>query len=74
MTWTERGGAVVTAPERPGQGTRFIDGSARYELRGEAKLDFRPEGLRATIDFPLLRPENAAAAAGASEESSDVAG
>ena len=51
LTWTESGGPAVTAPDRAGQGTRFIKGSARYELRGDATLDFRPEGLRATIGF-----------------------
>ena len=53
LTWTESGGPAVIAPDRAGQGTRFIKGSARYELRGDATLDFRPEGLRATIGFPL---------------------
>jgi two-component system CheB/CheR fusion protein len=51
--WTESGGPAVIAPDRTGQGTRFIKGSARYELRGDATLDFQPEGLRATIGFPL---------------------
>ncbi len=53
FTWTESGGPVVIAPERTGNGTRFIKGSVRHELRGEARLDFRPEGLCATIAFPL---------------------
>jgi two-component sensor histidine kinase len=54
LTWTESGGPAVSAPERAGQGTRFIKGSVRYELHGEANLDFRPEGLRVTIGFPLM--------------------
>jgi two-component system CheB/CheR fusion protein len=53
LTWTESGGPAVIAPDRAGQGTRFIKGSVRYELRREGTLDFRPEGLRATISFPL---------------------
>jgi hypothetical protein len=44
----------VTAPGA-GQGTRFIKGSVRY-VRGDATLDFKPEGLRATIAFPLTKP------------------
>lgn len=53
LTWTESGGPEVAVPERTGQGTRFIKGSVRYELRGEATLYFEPGGLRALIDFPL---------------------
>jgi two-component sensor histidine kinase len=53
LTWAEDGGPAVKAPDRTGQGTRFIKGSVRYELHGEARFDFRPEGLRATIAFPL---------------------
>jgi two-component system, chemotaxis family, CheB/CheR fusion protein len=55
LTWTESGGPTVTAPGA-GQGTRFIKGSVRYELRGDVTLDFKPEGLRATIAFPLTKP------------------
>jgi len=59
LTWTESGGPAVIAPDRAGQGTRFIKGSARYELRGDATLDFQPDGLRATIGFPLASAASA---------------
>ncbi len=58
LIWAESGGPAVSAPERPGQGTRFIEGSARYELRGNAKFDYAPTGLRAVIDFPLRKTDN----------------
>lgn len=53
LSWAESGGPRVAAPERLGQGTHFIEGSVRYELRGSAKLDFARKGLRAEIEFPL---------------------
>jgi two-component system CheB/CheR fusion protein len=57
LTWSEAGGPVVTVPDRQGQGTRFISQSVRYELAGKATLDFQPEGVRATIVFPLPSEE-----------------
>ncbi|WP_164985662.1 chemotaxis protein CheB [Bosea sp. Tri-44] len=69
LTWTESGGPAVSAPGRVGQGTRFIKGSVRHELRGEAILDFRPEGLLATIAFPLKDAVNATSAIAPGEES-----
>ncbi|WID98821.1 CheR family methyltransferase [Bosea vestrisii] len=69
LTWTESGGPAVSAPGRVGQGTRFIKGSARHELRGEATLDFLPEGLLATIAFPLKDAVNTTSAIRPSEES-----
>jgi two-component system CheB/CheR fusion protein len=59
LSWTERGGPAVTTPARTGQGTRFIKGSIQYELQGEATLDFQPDGLRATIAFPIKKTPNA---------------
>lgn len=72
ITWIESGGPAVTAPDRTGNGTRFIKGSVRYELRGDANLDFRSEGLRATIAFPLKDAASTADAIRPGEESSNV--
>jgi two-component system CheB/CheR fusion protein len=58
IAWRESGGPAVRAPEREGQGTRFIEKGVAYELRGRATLDFQPKGLRATIDFPLPARED----------------
>ena len=52
LDWHERGGPAVSAPERRGFGTRLIERSAAYELDGEAKLDFAPEGLRLRLKIP----------------------
>jgi two-component system CheB/CheR fusion protein len=68
LTWTERGGPAVSPPNRSGQGTRFINGSVRHELQGEAVLDFQPGGLCATIVFPIKEPGSTAEANKSSEE------
>lgn len=52
IEWSERDGPVVVPPIRQGQGTRFIEKSIAYELSGTAKVDFDPDGLRATLSFP----------------------
>ncbi len=53
IEWTERGGPPVKRPQRKGFGSRFIEGSIASELRGVARLDYAPDGLRCTIDVPL---------------------
>lgn len=53
IEWAERGGAPVEPPARRGQGTRFIERSIAYELKGAATLDFAREGLHATLAVPL---------------------
>jgi two-component system CheB/CheR fusion protein len=52
LSWTESGGPPVEASSRSGFGTAFITRSVEYELGGRASLDFAPEGLRCTIEFP----------------------
>jgi PAS domain S-box-containing protein len=53
IEWRERGGPPVTAPERQGFGTRFIEGSVASELQGKARLDYDPAGLVCTMEIPL---------------------
>jgi two-component system CheB/CheR fusion protein len=53
MTWREAGGPPVAAPQRQGLGTQLIARGIEYELGGEARLEFRPEGLLATLSFRL---------------------
>lgn len=45
LTWQERGGPAVTAPERRGFGLRLIEHGLGRELGGMVRLDFQPEGL-----------------------------
>ena len=48
LEWREGGGPPVSPPRRRGFGSRMIDSLAR-DMAGEARLDFRPEGLTCTI-------------------------
>ena len=53
MTWSEHEGPPVEPPGRRGFGTRLIEELVAYELDGEARLDFRPDGLRADVTFQI---------------------
>jgi two-component system, chemotaxis family, CheB/CheR fusion protein len=53
LIWNESGGPPVSIPNVKGFGTTLIERSARHDLGGQATLDFRAEGLRATITIPL---------------------
>ncbi|MCW5733252.1 MAG: PAS domain-containing protein [Enhydrobacter sp.] len=54
LHWEERGGPVVLAPVRRGFGSRMIERGLAAELRGEVRIDWRPEGVVCTIDAPLV--------------------
>ena len=51
--WRESGGPPVIAPERKGQGSRFIERSISYELLGKANFDYAKDGLKVMICVPL---------------------
>jgi PAS domain S-box-containing protein len=45
MSWTERNGPLVSAPERRGFGSTVIDSMAKQAVDGEVQLDYAPSGL-----------------------------
>ncbi|THD77958.1 MAG: PAS domain-containing protein [Phenylobacterium sp.] len=47
--WTESGGPRVATPSRTGFGTTLLDQVTGRELNGEANVEYRPSGLRATL-------------------------
>jgi PAS domain S-box-containing protein len=49
LTWSERGGPPVSAPERRGFGATLLQRVTGRELGGEVKLEFPPSGVRAEI-------------------------
>jgi two-component sensor histidine kinase len=49
LVWTERNGPIVTPPTRRGFGSTLLERVTGRELDGAARLDFRPEGLRAVL-------------------------
>ena len=53
LEWIERGGPEVRAPTRRGFGRSLIERSVAYELGGEARLEFAPEGVRCRIEAAL---------------------
>ena len=55
LVWRESGGPAVAPPRRKGFGARLIEGTIGYQFRGEAHLDFRADGLHATLLMPLRR-------------------
>jgi two-component sensor histidine kinase len=52
LTWSERGGPPVVAPERRGFGTSLIQRGLTAQLGGSADIEFAPDGLRCTLDCP----------------------
>lgn len=53
LTWRESGGPCVHPPKRTGLGSELIKRSLSFELGGHAEMDYRPEGLVATLVIPL---------------------
>jgi PAS domain S-box-containing protein len=53
LQWRESGGPTVEAPSRKGFGTMLIEKVLAYEAEGEAKLEFRPEGVAFVFRLPL---------------------
>ena len=53
LSWTERGGPVVSPPQHAGFGTRLIADSVGADLKGEAKLTYDPAGVSWSLEAPL---------------------
>jgi PAS domain S-box-containing protein len=58
LTWQESNGPVVEPPTHKGFGSQVLERGLAHELEGEVRLDYRPEGIIATIDIPA--PEGSA--------------
>ncbi|MEX2374437.1 MAG: HWE histidine kinase domain-containing protein [Dehalococcoidia bacterium] len=53
MEWKESGGPAVEPAPVARFGTRLIERTASYQLRGQAELKFEPTGLVSQLEFPL---------------------
>ena len=51
LDWTEKGGPDVTPPTATGFGMKIINANLGTSGRGEARFDWRPEGLHCRIDI-----------------------
>ena len=52
FTWRERDGPAVSEPARRGFGSELLQRQLRYELNGNATMDFHPDGLRVELEIP----------------------
>lgn len=52
IEWRENGGPSVKPPTRKGFGSTIIDRSIPYDLGGEARIDFKSEGVEASFRIP----------------------
>ena len=55
FTWNEHEGDLPVETGVPGFGTEFLTQALAYELKATTSLDFEPDGLRCTIEFPLTK-------------------
>lgn len=53
LDWIESGGPPVMAPSRSGFGRLLIERALASDLRGEARMEFAPQGLHCAISVPL---------------------
>lgn len=55
LTWEESGGPLVMTPKSRGFGTRSLLASVESQLGGQARFDWRAEGLLCRLEVPLVR-------------------
>ncbi len=53
FSWRERDGPTVSKPTRRGFGTELLQRQLRYELNGNATIDFQRDGLRVMLEIPV---------------------
>ncbi|TDH58875.1 sensor histidine kinase [Dankookia rubra] len=53
ITWRERGGPMVKAPERRGFGLRLLERGLDPRAGRTAQLDFAPQGFDCRLWLPL---------------------
>lgn len=56
LNWQERGGPEVAPGNAPGFGTKLVT-SALAGFGGRSEMDFRPEGLRCTMQVRIPEPD-----------------
>lgn len=55
LCWTEKDGPPAKPPEHKGFGSQVIERGLAHELGANVHLDYRPEGLVCSVDFPIRR-------------------
>jgi two-component sensor histidine kinase len=54
FSWTESGGPLVTGPSKKGFGSRLIERVLAADFGGEAKTDYRPDGIICELIAPMV--------------------
>jgi two-component sensor histidine kinase len=54
LTWKERFGPEVVKPSRAGFGSKLLQ-TAFAQGKGDATVEFEPDGVRCRISFPILK-------------------
>jgi two-component sensor histidine kinase len=54
LTWKERFGPEVVKPSRAGFGSKLLQ-TAFAQGKGDAAMEFEPDGVRCRISFPILK-------------------
>ena len=72
LTWEESGGPLVMTPKSRGFGTRSLLASVESQLGGQARFDWRAEGLLCRLEVPLVRKTAATTAPGNFEAASSA--
>jgi PAS domain S-box-containing protein len=52
LRWSEENGPPVAPPTKKGFGSRVIERGLAFELGGDTRLDYRPDGVVCTINIP----------------------
>ncbi len=66
--WLESGGPLTEQPRQYGFGTTLVTASIERQLSGRILFDWRPEGLRCSLEIPLGNVAPAAGQAGSAKE------
>jgi two-component sensor histidine kinase len=61
LHWVEQNGPPVTAPNVRGFGSILIERALAHDMSAQAKIDFLPDGVRATVQAPIRIDQSAAA-------------
>ncbi|MBI1684168.1 HWE histidine kinase domain-containing protein [Caulobacter hibisci] len=52
IIWEESGGPAVKTPARSGFGTKLVQTTLTYDLKGQAQVNYEPSGVRARFVIP----------------------
>lgn len=73
IEWRESGGPAVRAPERRGFGSTIIERTVPFELKGEAEISYRLDGVVASFRLPKIHISSSDEASVVSKPASRVA-